>query len=91
MKWERTLKDYKDYLRIERGLSSNTISNYALDIEKLIGFLSEHKLRESPLQITQETVQAFIYDVAKNMNPRSQARIISGLKGFFNYLIFCDT
>ena len=88
MKWERTLKDYKDYLRIERGLSSNTISNYALDIEKLIGFLSEHKLRESPLQITQETVQAFIYDVAKNMNPRSQARIISGLKGFFSYLIF---
>ena len=88
MKWVHVLKDYKDYLRIERGLSSNTISSYALDIEKLIGFLDEHQLVENPLKITQETVQTFIYEVAKTMNPRSQARIISGLKGFFNYLVF---
>ncbi|MEM9362297.1 MAG: site-specific tyrosine recombinase XerD [Bacteroidota bacterium] len=88
MKWEHAVKDYKDYLRIERGLSINTISNYILDIQKLVGFLSEHNLNESPLEISKETVQAFVYDVAKTMNPRSQARIISGLKGFFNYLIF---
>ncbi|PRX55476.1 site-specific tyrosine recombinase XerD [Flagellimonas meridianipacifica] len=90
MKWKHAVKDYKDYLRIERGLSMNTISNYVLDIEKLMGFLSENNLEESPLHITKETVQAFIYDVAKTLNPRSQARIISGLKGFFNYLIFED-
>ncbi|WP_422859420.1 site-specific tyrosine recombinase XerD [Flagellimonas sp. S174] len=88
MNWKHALKDYKDYLRIERGLSQNTISNYALDIEKLMGFLSENHISESPILITKEAVQAFIYDVAKTMNPRSQARIISGLKGFFNYLIF---
>ena len=88
MKWENVLKDYKDYLRIERGLSPNTISSYASDMEKLMGFLDENHIEENPLQITKETVQAFIYDVAKRMNPRSQARIISGLKGFFNYLIF---
>ena len=88
MKWEHAVKDYKDYLRIERGLSLNTISNYVLDIEKLAGFLSEHHLNEGPLEISKETVQTFVYDVAKTMNPRSQARIISGLKGFFNYLIF---
>ena len=88
MKWEHAVKDYKDYLRIERGLSVNTISNYVLDIEKLAGFLSEHHLNEGPLEISKETVQTFVYDVAKTMNPRSQARIISGLKGFFNYLIF---
>ncbi|MEM8845572.1 MAG: site-specific tyrosine recombinase XerD [Bacteroidota bacterium] len=88
MKWEHAVKDYKDYLRIERGLSVNTISNYILDIEKLVGFLSQHHLNEGPLEISKETVQAFVYDVAKTMNPRSQARIISGLKGFFNYLIF---
>ena len=88
MKWENVLKDYKDYLRIERGLSPNTISSYASDMEKLMGFLDENHVEENPLQITKETVQAFIYDVAKRINPRSQARIISGLKGFFNYLIF---
>ncbi|MEM9076681.1 MAG: site-specific tyrosine recombinase XerD [Bacteroidota bacterium] len=88
MNWRQALKDYKDYLRIERGLSANTISNYALDIEKLKGFLSDNNLDENPIQITKETVQTFIYEVAKTMNPRSQARIISGLKGFFNYLIF---
>ena len=88
MKWENVLKDYKDYLRIERGLSPNTISSYASDMEKLMGFLDENHIEENPLQITKETVQAFIYDVAKRMNPRSQARIISGLKGYFNYLIF---
>ncbi|WP_435625187.1 site-specific tyrosine recombinase XerD [Flagellimonas sp.] len=88
MKWEHVLKDYADYLRIERGLSTNTISSYTSDIQKMMGFLKENKLSESPLQIAKETVQKFIYDVAKTMNPRSQARIISSLKGFFNYLIF---
>ncbi len=88
MNWERAIKDYKDYLRIERGLSANTITNYVLDIEKLMNFLLEHNLQENPLEISKETVQTFVYEVAKQMNPRSQARIISGLKGFFNYLIF---
>ncbi|MEM0932298.1 MAG: site-specific tyrosine recombinase XerD [Bacteroidota bacterium] len=88
MNWKVALKDYKDYLKIERGLSSNTIANYGLDIEKLIGFLEQHDAKESPLEVSRETVQNFVHDVAKQMNPRSQARIISGLKGFFNFLIF---
>lgn len=88
MNWKVALKDYKDYLKIERGLSSNTITNYGLDIEKLIGFLEQHDAKESPLEVSRETIQNFVHDVAKQMNPRSQARIISGLKGFFNFLIF---
>jgi integrase/recombinase XerD len=44
----------------------------------------------SPIQIDEELLQAFIYDVAKQVNARSQARIISGLKSFFSYLIFED-
>ena len=42
----------------------------------------------SPIKIEQETLQDFIYSIAKEVNPRSQSRIISGLKGFFNYLVF---
>ncbi len=90
MNWNQALQDYKNYLKIERGLSSNSISNYGLDLQKLMDYLSEHNINESPIQIDQETVQQFIYEVAKTVNPRSQARIISGLKGFFNYLVFED-
>lgn len=90
MNWHQALQDYKNYLKIERGLSSNSISNYGLDLQKLMEYLNEHSITESPIQIDQETVQQFIYDVAKTVNPRSQARIISGLKGFFNYLVFED-
>jgi integrase/recombinase XerD len=44
----------------------------------------------SPLKIQEETIQQFIYEVSSQVNPRSQARIISGLKSFFSYLIFED-
>jgi integrase/recombinase XerD len=90
MNWHQALQDYKDYLKIERGLSSNSISNYGLDLQKLIDYLNTHHIDEHPIKIGRETVQQFIYEVAKTVNPRSQARIISGLKGFFNYLVFED-
>lgn len=90
MNWNSYIKDYQSYLRIERGLSKNTIENYGFDIERLCLFLETNQIEVSPLKISEETVQQFIYAVAKEVNPRSQARIISGLKSFFGYLIFED-
>ncbi len=90
MNWRQGLKDYQDYLKIERGLSKNSIHNYSLDVEKLILFLNTNTIQENPIAIGRETVQQFIYEIAKVVNPRSQARIISGLKSFFNFLIFED-
>ncbi|SHM56435.1 site-specific tyrosine recombinase XerD [Flavobacterium saccharophilum] len=90
MKWNSYIKDYQSYLRIERGMSKNTIENYSFDIERLCLFLEINKMEVSPLKITDETIQQFIYHVSKELNPRSQARIISGLKSFFNYLVFED-
>jgi len=90
MSWNRYIKDYQSYLRIERGLSKNTIENYGFDIERLCLFLEVNKMEVSPLKITDEIIQQFIYQVSKELNPRSQARIISGLKSFFNYLVFED-
>ncbi|MCC9016896.1 MULTISPECIES: site-specific tyrosine recombinase XerD [Flavobacterium] len=90
MNWTRYIKDYQSYLRIERGLSKNTIENYGFDIERLCLFLETNSIEISPIKIDDETVQQFIYAVAKEVNPRSQARIISGLKSFFNYLVFED-
>lgn len=90
MSWNSYIKNYQSYLKIERGLSKNTIENYSFDIERLCLFLSENRIEVSPLKIGEETVQQFIYAVSNQVNPRSQARIISGLKSFFGYLIFED-
>lgn len=88
MNWKSALKDYATYLKIERGLSANTINNYTLDVQKLVRWLDESACSDGPIDIDQERIQEFIYAIAKEVNPRTQSRIISGLKGFFNYLIF---
>ncbi|WP_437399876.1 site-specific tyrosine recombinase XerD [Flagellimonas lutimaris] len=90
MNWQQAITDYQNYLKIERGLSQNSISNYSLDLQKLAGYLDENCINEKPTEIKRNTVQQFIYEIAKIVNPRTQARIISGLKGFFNYLVFED-
>ena len=90
MEWITHIKNFQSYLRIERGLSKNTIENYSYDIERLVLFLKEHKIDVSPLEITEESLQQFVYTISKEVNARSQSRIISGLKSFFSYLIFED-
>ncbi|MFC6877813.1 site-specific tyrosine recombinase XerD [Flavobacterium myungsuense] len=90
MNWQTYIKSYQSYLKIERGLSKNTIDNYTFDIERLILFLEANHIEISPVKITEETLQQFVYSVSKEVNPRSQGRIISGLKSFFSYLIFED-
>tara|TARA_B110001450_G_scaffold235073_1_gene239507 strand:- start:10256 stop:11152 length:897 start_codon:yes stop_codon:yes gene_type:complete len=88
MKWNNALKDYKHYLNFERGLSKNSIESYSLDVIKLIRFLNDNNIYKSPLTIDSNTIKEFVYQVAKVVNERSQARLISGLKSFFNYLLF---
>ncbi|WP_277013007.1 site-specific tyrosine recombinase XerD [Flavobacterium lindanitolerans] len=88
--WATYIKNFQSFLKIERGLSQNTIDNYTFDIEKMVLYLSENQINESPVSVSDETIQQFIYEVSKTINPRSQARIISGLRSFFNYMIFED-
>ncbi|KQB44242.1 Tyrosine recombinase XerC [Flavobacterium daejeonense] len=90
MNWDFYIKSYQSYLKIERGLSKNTVANYSFDIERLCLFLEQNKMDISPLKIKEETIQQFVYMISAQVNARSQARIISGLKSFFSYLIFED-
>ena len=90
MNWNSYIKSFQNYLKIERGLSKNTIDNYTFDLERLLLFLSQNQIEISPITIKDETIQQFIYTISKELNARSQARILSGLKSFFNYLIFED-
>jgi integrase/recombinase XerD len=88
--WTKFISDYKSYLKIERGLSDNSVTNYAYDIRRFIDYLFANQIDVSPININEEIIQQFIYSVSTELNPRSRARIISGLKSFFNYLIFED-
>lgn len=90
MNWQPYIKEYQNYLRIERGLSSNSVANYSYDIQKLTTFLEKNDINQSPISIPKEILQQFIYEIAKEVNARSQSRIISGLKSFFSYLVFED-
>ncbi|WP_367773908.1 site-specific tyrosine recombinase/integron integrase [Flavobacterium sp. WC2421] len=90
MSWNNYIKNFQSYLKIERGLSSNTIQNYSFDIERLCLYLETNGIEVSPIKISEETIQHFIYTISSEVNARSQARIISGLKSFFGYLIFED-
>jgi integrase/recombinase XerD len=77
---EFTYQKLSVVFKIERGLSKNTIENYSFDIDRLRLFLRENKIEVSPIEIEEEVIQQFIYAVSSEVNPRSQARIISGLK-----------
>jgi integrase/recombinase XerD len=90
MKWNTLLKDYQLYLKIEKGLAKNSIDSYSLDVKKLMLFLEEHQITVSPISISSENIQTFIYTISKSLNARSQARLISGLRNFFDYLVFED-
>jgi len=88
MNWNESILDYSHYLKIERGLSSHTIQNYIRDVKKLISYIDKKKITCTPIEINEDLIQQFIYEIAKEISPRSQARIISGLRSFFDYLIF---
>ncbi|PWH10689.1 site-specific tyrosine recombinase XerD [Bacteroidetes bacterium SCGC AAA795-G10] len=88
MNWQKALDNFRMYLKIERGLSQNSIENYSLDIKSFKDFLCDQKIDETPLNCKQETVKKYIYETARVLSGHTQARRISGLRSFFDYLIF---
>jgi integrase/recombinase XerD len=87
MKWNQAIKDFAIYAQLERGLSLNTIKAYKRDLQKLQKWLDKNEMNHTPASISQDTLRSFIYQLAKTVQPRSQARAISSLKSFFEYLI----
>jgi integrase/recombinase XerD len=88
LNWKTVIFDYEFYLKIERGLSENTVKNYGLDINGLVKFIESNNINEKPENCTKETIQQFIYQNSKAISQNSQARRISAIKSFFNFLIF---
>ena len=88
MNWPHSIKAFTQYLKIERGLSINTIKGYQADLKKLSTWLEQNNAAPSPSKIQLDLLQEFVYQQAKFLHARSQARLISSLKGFFNFLVF---
>ncbi|MCH2199958.1 MAG: site-specific tyrosine recombinase XerD [Flavobacteriales bacterium] len=87
MSWNALKKGYKTYLELEKSLADNSVEAYLRDIDKLTQYLSYENLQLLPKDIDQERIQhflAWVHDLG--MSARSQARIISGLRSFYDFL-----
>jgi integrase/recombinase XerD len=83
------LKEYKTFLQLEKSLSSNTVSAYLSDIEKLLTFLSEAHIDYQ--NVTLPHLQDFLIELADlGISTRSQARIVSGIKSFYDFLLITN-
>ncbi len=89
MSWDKSIKEFKSYLKIERSLSDNSIDAYLRDIYKLAEYAKS--INKSELLITRDDIRNFLLDINKSsISARSQSRIISGIKAFYKYLILED-
>lgn len=91
MTWEQAAKEFRNYLKIERSLSFNSVEAYEDDINKLIQFIEISGRKILPEQVQLKDLQDFIEWLNElGMSARSQARIISGLRTFYKYLLIDD-
>jgi len=88
MNWKIYIHGFKSFLALEKSLSANSIEAYLHDVEKLVQFLDYKKYNLSPKEIELTHLQEFLKWINElGMSAPSQARIISGIKGFYKYLL----
>jgi integrase/recombinase XerD len=88
LSWNQAIKDFETYLRLEKSLSENSIAAYTDDVSKLEKFFSGKGIEKMPVSVTYQDLKDFLaWFCAGNMNTRTQARTISGIRGFFRFLL----
>jgi len=91
MKWDPSIKGFKSYILLERSLSPNSVDAYLSDVEKLKTFFTQEYPDKVPTGINYNELREFIFWINKlGIGERSQARIISGVKAFFRYMLLED-
>lgn len=86
MQWKKAIAAYGFHLRLEQGLADNTIVGYQFDVKRLEQYCETLASQITPLTIDADTLKDFVYQLSKEVQPPTQARILSGVKGFFLYL-----
>ncbi len=83
------VREYYYYLKVEKGLSENSVSAYRRDLNKLFSYLAEAHIQ--PLEVQREHLSDFFVEIGSlGIHPRTQARILSGIKSFYRFLIYRD-
>ena len=91
MNWSIALKGFKNYLMLERSLSENSIDAYLHDVKKLVEYLEIKQLDLTPTAIDTNHLEEFIFWInSLGLGARSQARLLSGIKSFYKYLLMED-
>jgi len=90
MIWSRYIKEYLDYLRIERGLAMNTIVGYKKDLGLFSKWIESNIPAESPTSIQTHTIQDYLYQRSKSVKTSTLNRTLASLRGFFAYLHFSE-
>tara|TARA_B100001057_G_scaffold495377_1_gene594277 strand:+ start:16139 stop:17035 length:897 start_codon:yes stop_codon:yes gene_type:complete len=88
MNWDSSFENFKNYLKLERGLSTNSIKSYEYDLNLFKNFIESNHISDTPVNCRKETIRSYLYNNLSNKKSRSQARSISAIRSFFNYLIF---
>ena len=88
MNWDSSFENFKNYLKLERGLSTNSIKSYEYDLNLFKKFIESNHISDTPVNCRKETIRNYLYNNLSNKKSRSQARSISAIRSFFNYLIF---
>jgi integrase/recombinase XerD len=89
--WQSSLRGFKSYLKLERSLSVNTVQAYLLDVSKFQQFLLAMSEYKDPNQVNTEDIKKFLIWVNEmGMVAPTQARVLSGLKAFFKYLVLAN-
>ncbi len=88
MNWESEIKEFKNYLKLEKGLSDNSIHAYVTDLYKLVQYLRDQGFNDGPEYVTLSQLKDLMEWVnGRGISPRTQARIISGIKSFYKFLL----
>ena len=88
MSWEIWINSYRQYLSIEKSLSTNSVDAYTRDIKKLGLYFSDENHKKSPKDIQHEDFMGFLSDLhLQKISARSQSRIISSIKSFYKFLL----
>ena len=91
MEWASSIHDFKGFLKLEKGLSENSVTAYLADIHKLMQFLEDNQVKEGPEAIDSEQLHRFLIWINDlELSARTQARILSGLKAFYRFLLLDD-
>ncbi len=83
MKWMQTFKSFENYLSLEKGSSNHTVRAYLSDLKSF----SEYYTEKDPTRIKKADIQAYLYEIAEYLEPKTRARKLSSIRHFYDFLI----